>query len=690
VPDRLVLVETQHDDVRRHHRVELFPFILGLARQLGWHAEWWVVAVPVGFMHVGGRYVFDLPPDGRRLLREALGAAAPDVALFHDRPAPGLLADLQPASPATRFLDLTRLRRDPGPGHVPLPAAALPRAPGCVDATLTVAEIVGFLEGDEPRVGGSGGVLLLDAASPTFDRRLLGDGPPTGQRQPPTRLALMAHCAYRRPVRHNPAYRGLGSTAVAQHLGCAFCDAPHADGPRFATAPVELALRQIEAHQRAVTTAGPQAEPLEYLFEDTPLSDDLPGFLAAVLERELLPSTFTTMTRVDVLLGMRDSLDGLLPRLTAAGHRLRILSIGAESFSAAENARFNKGLDAAQIWACHGMIRDLEARFPGTFACPDLGYFATILFTPWTTPADLSENVAAARTLGAPWLNRAIGSRLQLWEGLPITDLARRDGLAVDAPAGSVAEVEAICHSSPDQREVPWRFADPRTALLHRVLIRLEPIPCQARLHADDPLLAEIAARRARLRGEVGRDYVGVVARLVAAAEPLDGEADVSQLLDAAFADAVEALPEPELATPPEPEPPASPAGVGGGEIRFVIDGRPEGEYRFHVVRHREGQPYFRRLGDVALYYSHARMTPRATAFARVLLAVMRRIGAPPASAEDVQRWRAEASGALAGSGLAGRFTWTVEWVPDAAPPAGGGPSGHGIGRSSSRPKRST
>ena len=289
------------------------------------------------------------------------------------------------------------------------------------------------------------------------------------------------------------------------------------------------ALRQIEAHQRAAPAETPR---FAYLFEDSPLSAKLGDLFREVLDRGLRPSTFFFMPRADVLLALRPTLERLLPELAAAGHRLRPLSVGAENFSPDENERFNKGVTTDQLWACFELMRDFEARFPETFASADPGYFAGILFTPWTRPADLRENLEAARRLGAAWLQKVVGIRLQLWEGAAITELARHDGLTTDALVGSLRDVSAVCMSSPNDREVPWGFADPRTARLHQLLVRLEPTPEQATFGPDDALVRELRDQRARLPREQARDYVGVARGLVDAVDALGPDAPVAALFD--------------------------------------------------------------------------------------------------------------------------------------------------------------
>ncbi len=630
---RLLLVETWHDDAHRHHRAEFFPYLQAFARQQGWQAAWWVLSVPPDFMHVDARYVVDLPPEKRQAFAAQFAELAPDTVVFHDRPSASWLAELQARVSGVRVVDLTAVpQRQDMPGR--------PRS-APIDPEDSLASMWRFLTGTEapPQLDDQ---LLLDLADPQYDRRFL-DAESLATAQRPMRLAQGAECIYRRPVHANPAYRGLDTENVRIHLGCAFCPQSHPRPTRIQTPPVELALRQIEASQRAA----PQSQKeFAYLFEDSPLSGELAGLFEAVLDRHLKPSIFYTMIRVDVLLGLLTLLEAFLPRLRDAGHGLRVLSIGAENFSEPENERFNKGVSTAQIWKCFERIRDVEARFPQTFACPDHGYFSAILFTPWTTPADLRTNIEASRQLGASWLNRSLGTRLQLWPEVPITDLARRDGLLVDRRDPAVQDITAVCGSSPDQREVLWRFADERTARIHAILIRLEPLPQQATFSREDAQVQEVARLRALLPPETAEDYIALVAGVVDAVVDLGPGASTEAVFRHAFAA--------QMAT--------QAAQAGALHVAVVDRGAQDAGYHFVVARHLEGRPHFRRVGELTLAYTHEGMTPAAEAFGRMLQFAMKGLQESALRAGDVQAWTAAVGELLLRSGAGERFSWSISW----------------------------
>ncbi len=537
---KLVFVETQYAKGHRSHRSEYLPFVAGLADLLGWTWRWLAVRVPEGSMHAGGRFVVDLPPERRETLLRAVVAEAPDVVVTKDRLAEGFLRSLEEAAPGARVVDLSDAEVMAGAARFRMSGeeGAVPNAYRPVGVReLSVGQMVGLLSGREPdpKAREPLSELLLDAAMPRFGRTYPCEED-LSEEPLPTRVLVPAACSYGRSLRRNRFYRDLDEPVVSEHVGCSFCiNAMTNLGIDYRVPPAEMALRQIEAEQREQPERAGRAE---YVFDGNGLSAMFEPFFEGLLERGLGPSTITGMLRVDQLLGLRSRLEELLPRLELKGHALRLLSMGAESFSGDENERFNKGLRVEQLEQVHELITDLEERFPDTFGRADPSTFAAILFTPWTRPEDLLANVEAARRLGAPWLQTAMGTRLQLRPGLPITLLARRDGLTTEAH-GSGADVEAVCLSGPDEEEIPWRFADPVTERLHQILIRVDPIPEQVKVDPEDPLAREIREACARLPGKVAGDYVGMVEAVVHAVVALGPDAPAREVLARAAREAL-------------------------------------------------------------------------------------------------------------------------------------------------------
>lgn len=678
---RVALIETRHGERHRHHRAEIYPFLQGLARGWGWPVDWLVLDLPPESLHLGDRYVFDLPPAARRVLRAELDATTPDVVVFHDRPVRGLLREIRGWLPEARVVDLSWRPGEAGDEPADLPISPLspirpipPISP--IHGGSTVADVRAALSGTVEHVA-EGERLFLDVAPPRFERRFPGAADGTPRPPQALRLAVERSCPYARRLRANPLYRDLDDPVVQADRGCSFCLVPHVDArPRFQTPPVEHALRQIDAHQR-VAAAGDLR--FDYLLEQSTASNHLTSLLAEIAARDLRPSTIHTMCRADRLLTWREPLLELLPRIERHGHRLRLVSIGAENFSDAENQRFNKGVSASRLFDCLALIRELESRFPGTFAAGDAGTFAVILFTPWTTPDDLRVNVEAARRVGADFLERAVGSRLILLGEAAITALARSDGLVCDRFSGSLASIAPVHLVNPTDREIPWRFRDPRTARLHELLVRLAPVPEQARLPADDPLARAIADQRSALPPSLAESYVEVASALLEAVDARGPDAVLGELFAhvselpacraAALADARRRKTRPETgasASDPAPAPRRDdPARApGGGSLAFFVRERAGdgARYRFHVAAHREGRPFFVRVGDLVLWHRHEEMTPAAARFGRALGLAMRALASRPPSPDNLGEWRGVVRAYLHRIGASEHFSWTARW----------------------------
>ncbi len=538
----LVLIETLNAERWRHHRAEYFPYLLALADAVGCTARWVVLPIPDRDMHVGARYSVALPEGARDEFSALLAELRPALIVFHDRPSVEFAEFVSTASGGGRVEDL---------------ASALEPSTRNVD----LAQLL-----DLPAPPEDAPELLLDLERPRFDRIALSGACLPDQ---PVRLAGVSGCNYRRSIAQNPIYAGMDDPTVLNHLGCSFCGrALH--GPADDVHTYRRALRQIIAHQR--DTAHSEGR-YEYIFED--FAGELWRFLDEAMHVDIRPSTFTTMVRADQLVRSPDRMNRLLEQMREGNHGLTLISIGAENFAPEENLRLNKGVTPERLWECVDLIDGWRERFPQTFSCPDTGYFSVILFTPWTRPDDLRENIAAARRLGAGWLRRAMGTRLQLIFDTPIVALARRDGLT-DRRGEVLDDVVALCVSDPDVAEVPWRFADDRVARAHRLLVRLDPDDNAHAFARDEELYLDVTAHRQRLPRRLASDYIELCAAIVDAVEALGPGAPVSDVF--AWID--------ERASEYWPDNPDGASGTG--------DGGPDGaagRAPFHLVHLAGGGP---------------------------------------------------------------------------------------------------
>ena len=190
------------------------------------------------------------------------------------------------------------------------------------------------------------------------------------------------------------------------------------------------------------------------------------------------PAVFLFNPRIDDVLRARRRIERVLPALARAGHEVRILSMGIENFSPRENARFNKGITASQVDKLLALTRKWERAHPGVFrpfkGGGDMVEFGFILFTPWTTLADIRVNLEAAakRSFGEKgyWLY----STLVIHAVSPIYQLARRDGriLADRFPDRGQCYGWVKNENNPDE-VVPWRFRDAKAAEYFAVLVRV-------------------------------------------------------------------------------------------------------------------------------------------------------------------------------------------------------------------------
>ena len=224
----------------------------------------------------------------------------------------------------------------------------------------------------------------------------------------------------------------------------------------------------------------------EYVVNGAALWPRLDRFLDALLAETLPASAFHFHCRADELVRAAPVLERRLADLEVAGHSLNIFSMGVENFSPAENRRFNKGLHTADVRRAAELMWAWERRYPATFSFSAHGGFSFILFTPWTTPEDLRENIRGLRALRPMGHDPrfALRTRVQLIAGRAITALAVHDGLVADAMEDAHG-FDSGCITDWDERELAWRFAEPELSLLYRFCRRLAADPAVPGQDAD-------------------------------------------------------------------------------------------------------------------------------------------------------------------------------------------------------------
>ena len=477
---RLVLIEFVTSLRQRTDRAMLFPFWKGWAQQHGIETRW---------LCVGGRHevsgdarqgyeavvVLD-PEDGASLVRE-VQREGPTHILTNEKPHASLARALHAAAPHASLACISSLSRT-CPVFSEVLRESLERAPAgwrrdrtfaaldVLQRELWFARWLGV-----PDRAGRGAFLgdrVADRAAPCYDAEMFNEA--ARRLQPMIRIVGGMFCDYRRPVRSSAAYRDADLSECSREYGCAFCPVRSPPVTRLGADPLATAARQFKAlFQSGVRLPRDQGH---YDIHDIRLFRRVDEFARMVCDLQLPPSTFCFSPRIDHVLKARKRLDHALELFATAGHTLRLFRIGAESFSEAQQQRFNKGISRDQIEAVLALFRDLERRWPRTFQCTQP--LAFITFTPWTTLEEVRTTLSEARRWGLPPRGRWLYSTLELDSDAPITALARRDGgiLVADWEDAALRYATSVVGTFREGQQA-WRFQDPRVADFHAILVRV-------------------------------------------------------------------------------------------------------------------------------------------------------------------------------------------------------------------------
>ena len=430
-PSGLLLIELLPHEPERQFRTAAYPWLMGLARALGWRASWCALGV-----RYDPTLRYRLEPGDLALLRAELKRLAPRAALINERLRPEQWDELAAAVPGRRL------------AYWPLEESLEALGP-------TFARLVPGARGPLLREKD-----LLARLQSVFQRRVLNAAP--WAHSPLLRVLSGAPCDYRTPVSSNPYYRGL--RLPARMMACSFC----------ATAPLQKpapdmaagAARQVAAACRQL----PAKVERRFEFRCQGLWRRLESLIRELVRLKARKAELIFSPRIDELLATRAALQRCLPLLAESGLAVRIYGMGVENFSPAENLRLNKGVTARQVHEAVAFITATSKAWPGQFRC-DRGRLSMILFTPWTTLQDLRVN--GAHIAHCPLIDPCgvLGQRLQLFADRPITRLAEHDGLVVKRRGGSFYNSGCIIRA--EQHEIPWRFKHPEVALLWQLAQRL-------------------------------------------------------------------------------------------------------------------------------------------------------------------------------------------------------------------------
>ncbi|MBI4567622.1 MAG: radical SAM protein [Planctomycetes bacterium] len=271
-------------------------------------------------------------------------------------------------------------------------------------------------------------------------------------------------CAYAADAADNNFFQGIDFARLPEvfRFGCTFC---HHSG--IIRLPREETVRLLLAQLAEVRRQAPDLA--EVVLEDEEALGYLDRFAAAVLAAGGKPLRFLVKTRVLLLRADRDKLTAALSTFAGTGHRIDLYLVGFENFSQPELDRFNKGVSAAECEEAASLLRSLRDQFPDSFS-DDTHAKGFILFTPWTSLADLEANVAAFRRLRF-WEFRGNLplSKLRLDPSLPLYHAAARDGLLADRfPDAAHDNSRRYGYSG----EAPWRFLHAEAGRVYAVYVR--------------------------------------------------------------------------------------------------------------------------------------------------------------------------------------------------------------------------
>lgn len=518
-PIRLLLVEFLNADRFCQYRSEMFPFVRGWCQDHDIELRWICFGFAPRDMPTSPLLLW-LPEDEAAALGAAVREFAPTHVLLNERLDEPLDGQVRAAAGAAKVED----------------SGAVSDLWPEIWYLRDLEAWLGIPEGERQDRGASP-ICLADVAVPDYACELLNRK--AHEIKPFVQVIAGAPCLYHTPIQCVPEFADIDLTDARRQFGCTFCTGG-ADARYFYTETplLELVLLQI---RRATETLPEGRRSGEFLLLGTLVFLKMRQFFDAVLAAGVPPSHFFFWCRIDELARRSAVIDETLPRLREPGHAINVWNIGVENFAPDENRRFNKGIDLDEVEEAYGHITRWERDYPDSFRFHVHGGFGYILFTPWTTLADLRINLEKAERYGVQRGSLFFYSRLQLFPALPITLLAEKDGLLADAwDAPEFAHIGAyVAKLSEDQTELPWRFRDPVVAAVFGVFIRLDE-PWKRGLFGADEAFARVQALLRRRLPPERRDvyrFCETVLDVAAEHPEVQTATDVVDLVEARLAD---------------------------------------------------------------------------------------------------------------------------------------------------------
>lgn len=340
---------------------------------------------------------------------------------------------------------------------------------------------------DVPGLPHFAGPEMLDDPSFTPDPAW-EPGNPAASRREIDNVPLLTYesCGHRGSIDQNPGYRQLDDDRVVGRQGCAFCTNSVNTWPDRRKTPLAWVHKQVRALAASRAPSGRYPNALLLARMETP--DILEACIEALIQTGLAAHTqLLVAVRTDRAASFERFVRAGFAARADSGLRIGVYASGIESFAADDLARFNKQTTPEDGLGAIAAFRRLQADFPGRFSYEGLTF---ILFTPWTTLETLHLNVGLLAFLRFTEIGNLFEARLRLHPDLPITALAERDGAVV------AEEPDPVLVSNRRklfEREVPWRFLEPRLRPVARLALRFD----LGAAELDDPLLPILEARLA-------------------------------------------------------------------------------------------------------------------------------------------------------------------------------------------------
>lgn len=483
---RLLLVEFFRGALRRNEKSMLFPFFQGLARAHGCEPLWLCFGGDIGHVDPGSTrqaLCALLPPKDLQALAGYLRRFRPTHVLTSD-----------PLCPEARRL-LTA--RTPPPKHLVTPQIGrMPGGPGASVRHGDITRCGWFLDWIGARNTGLAERRIVEHAVPDYSAVLAN--PSARAASPLITVVGGTLCANRRMLKDNPHFAGLDLSGRSDR-GCSFCRVTMM--PSY-TSPRADILALIETQfRRILKTAGTAGRDKgRYEFFDIHAFWKFDEVFEIVLRLRVPPAIFLFNPRIDDVLRVRRRIERIMPALARAGHEIRILSMGVENFSERENARFNKGISLAQVDEFLALTDKWSHAYGNVFkpfkGGNEIVEIGMIMFSPWTTLADIRVNLACAVARRFPEQGYWLYSILLIEPLSAIARLARKDGVLADRFADR-GQVYGLLKNEGEIPLTAWRFKDARIADYFALLVRVcaaDRDGADCSFFRNDPLFALAAS----------------------------------------------------------------------------------------------------------------------------------------------------------------------------------------------------